>query len=399
MGVRAAAADAAVAVATDATVPLNSAWLRNRVAELGLKQWWLAEQLGVDKKTVIRWLHGHVRALQPANARALAGVLGCRVADLTLPRDTVDLASAQDQRTAAALLATSTLIDKLGPVGEWDVIESLLKAVALPDLPLHVLGTLYNRLCEACWRQDKLDEAEAVNRAALQVAERCGDQGLRAGALLSQANLRYWRGDAVAAIAGYRECLALKPFLAPRTLGAIHSNLGGALYETGDWEAGEAEVRAALAQFRFDGTPTNRSVAHSHLAMLALLRGDDARAEFHNDAARTHAQQGDYRRGLALAQRVQAEIAALRGEAALALQSLADMRTAFETLGIREAPNLEAEARVLRLLGRVDAAEQVLIEALPLAADYPLEAASLQRELARVRAAMPPRVPALPTRD
>ena len=388
-----AAAAGAAAVATEDPVPLNSAWLRNRVAELGLKQWWLADQLGVDKKTVIRWLHGHVRALQPANARALAAVLGCRVADLTRPRDTVDLACAQDQRAAAALLTTSTLIDKLGPVGEWDVIEGLLKAVAVPDLPLHVLGTLYNRLCEACWRQDKLDEAEAVNRAALAVAERCGDQALRAGALPSQANLQHWRGASAEAIAGYRSCLALRAFLEPRTLGAIHSNLGAALYETGEWDAGEAELHAALAQFRFGGTPTNRSIAHANLAMLALLRGDVATAEFHNDAAHTHAQQGDYRRGLALARRVQAEIDAHRGDAEQALHALADARAAYAALGIREAPNLEAEARVLRRLGRLDEAERTLVDALPLAADFPLEAASLQRELARLRAAMSPHVP------
>jgi hypothetical protein len=67
------------AVSVNATaITLNSAWLRNRVAELGLKQWWLAEQISVDKKTGIRWLHGHVRAIRPANAAALAGVLGTR---------------------------------------------------------------------------------------------------------------------------------------------------------------------------------------------------------------------------------------------------------------------------------------------------------------------------------
>lgn len=71
---------------SEPTLTLNSAWLRNRVAELGLKQWWLAEQIGVDKKTVIRWLHGHVRSIQHSNATALAGVLGCRLSDLELPR-------------------------------------------------------------------------------------------------------------------------------------------------------------------------------------------------------------------------------------------------------------------------------------------------------------------------
>jgi len=396
MAVRAAAAaPGAVAVATETAVALNSAWLRNRVAELGLKQWWLAEQLGVDKKTVIRWLHGHVRTVQAANARALAAVLGCSVADLTLPRDTVDLASPQDQRAAAALLATSTLIDKLGPVGEWDVIESVVKAVAVPDLPLHVLGTLYNQLCVACWRQDKLDEAEHVNRAALDIAQRCGDRALLAQAMCSQANLLYWRGDSSSAIARYRDGLALRGYLEPRTLGALFNNLGAALYETGEWHDGEAALEDALAQFRIDGTPTNFSIAHGHLAMLALLRDDLIAAAEHNDAARAQATRDDYRRGLALARRLDAEIAAHRGDPAGAMQALDDAREAYAALGIREAANAAAEARVLVLLGFVHRAEQVLREALPLAAAFPLEAERLHRALAD----MPPHVSRHPGSD
>ena len=236
-------------------IVLNSAWLRNRVAELGLKQWWLAEQIGVDKKTVIRWLHGHVRSIQPDNAKALANVLGCRVEDLELPRDAVDLASADDQRAAAALLATSTLLDKLGPVGEWDVIERLMKAVAVPDLPLHVLGTIYQRLSIACWRQSKLAEAEVYNRAAFDAAQRCGDKALLAGAHGTRANLLHWRGECALAQQQRREGLALRRFLGPTEIAALHNNLGMDLYETGEFEAGERELLVARDLYLLDGTP------------------------------------------------------------------------------------------------------------------------------------------------
>lgn len=50
---------------------LNSIFLKNRVTELGLKQWWLAEQVAVDRKTVLRWLHGKVKTIQLENAQAL----------------------------------------------------------------------------------------------------------------------------------------------------------------------------------------------------------------------------------------------------------------------------------------------------------------------------------------
>lgn len=39
---------------------LNPVFLKNRILELGIKQWWLAEQVGVDRKTVIRWVQGKV---------------------------------------------------------------------------------------------------------------------------------------------------------------------------------------------------------------------------------------------------------------------------------------------------------------------------------------------------
>jgi tetratricopeptide (TPR) repeat protein len=364
----------------DPILTLNSAWLRNRVAELGLKQWWLAEQVSVDKKTVIRWMHGHVRKVQPGNAAALASVLGCSVEDLALPRDAVDLATADDQRAAAALLATSTLLDKLGPVGEWDVIESLLKAVAVPDLPLHVLGTIYNQLAIACWRQGKLDQSEVYNRAAFDAAQRCGDQALLAGALATRANLLHWRGECAQAQQHWREGLALRRFLEPIEIAALHNNLGMDLCETGEFEAGERELLAARDLYRLAGTPMQRSINHGALAILALRRGDAGAARPYAEAAAAHAERGDYRRGIAMGALVLADIHARGGENAAALDALAYGKAAFARLGIEEGLNLEFEGRVLRLLGRADEACVAIEEGLRLAAKFPVEAAWLQHE-------------------
>jgi tetratricopeptide (TPR) repeat protein len=364
----------------DPSLTLNSAWLRNRVAELGLKQWWLAEQVGVDKKTVMRWMHGHVRSIQMSNATVLASVLGCRVDDLELPRDAVDLASADDQRAAAALLATSALLDKLGPVGEWDVIESLLKAVAVPDLPLHVLGTIYNRLAIACWRQSKLEQAEVYNRAAFDAAQRCGDQALRAGALATRANLLHWRGDCAQAQQQWREGLALRRFLEPTEIAALHNNLGMDLYETGEFDEGERELLAARDLYLLAGTPMQRSINHGALAILALRRGDVDAAQPHAEAASAHAERGDYRRGVAMSALMHADICARRGERAAALDALAQGKATFARLGIEEGFNREFEGRVLRLLGRPDEACVAIEEGLRLAAKFPVEAAWLQHE-------------------
>jgi DNA-binding Xre family transcriptional regulator len=102
---------------------LNSIFLKNKVTELGIKQWWLAEQVGVDRKTVIRWLQGQVKSIQLENAEALAKILNCRIEDLSLESEADQLASMEDQKIAAQLLTTSSLLEKLGPIGEWNVIE------------------------------------------------------------------------------------------------------------------------------------------------------------------------------------------------------------------------------------------------------------------------------------
>lgn len=367
------------------TVTLNSAWLRNRVAELRLKQWWLAEQAGVDKKTVVRWLHGHVRSIRIDNARSLAGILGCTVDELRLHDELAELATEADQAEAAALLASGALIDKLGPVGEWNVIETLIKAIAVPQLPVHVLATLYDQLCVACWRQSKLAAAQTYNDAALTLAERCGDKALIASALRSKANLLHWRGDCERAQRTYRECLALGPFLDAAALASTHNNLGASLYETGEFDAGRAELLRALSLLRLGGTPMQLSTARTHLAILALRCGDAEAATGHADWSAAHAAQAGYARGEAMAELLHAEIAARRGNADDALMHLAEGRRRFAALSVEEGLNEEFAGRTLRLIGRLADAESAVQRGLGWAQAFPLERAHLQLELARVR--------------
>ncbi len=209
---------------------LNSIYLKNRVVELGLKQWWLAEQVGVDRKTVIRWLQGQVKSVQAENIEALCRILNCSISDLCLENAADQLASIDDQKQAAQFLAQSSLIEKLGPIGEWDVIESLLKAIIVPGLPLNVLGGLYNQLTIASWRQSKIDQADLYNQKALDIASKCNDRTVLAHAKLSQANIFSWRGKIKKAIQTYKEIIALKAFIDEKALGATYSNLGGVLY-------------------------------------------------------------------------------------------------------------------------------------------------------------------------
>lgn len=372
-----------------ASLQLNPTWLRNRVAELGLRQWWLAEQLGVDRRTVLRWVNGQVRTIQPDRAEALAGVLGCRVTELLLHEPSTQLASAEDQRRAGQALAASQLLDRLGPVGEWDVAEQLIRAAAVPDLPVDVLGRLYHQLCVACWRQDKLAEAAAHNATTLELAGRCGDQSLRADALGSRANLAFWRGDLDAALATWQEALALSPWLTSRQRGALLSNLGAALVDTGQPEAGRGHLLAARVCFEAEGTPMNHAIVHGNLALLALQLGDDAGVADHSQRARQHAQRGDYRRGLALSDLLDAAVAGYRQDRAAVQALLPRGLAAFAEQGIAESLNHRLAAEAWLALGDTQAAQAATAEALRLAAPFPVERRAAEALSLRVTGAAP----------
>lgn len=362
---------------------LNPTWLRNRLAQLGLRQWWLAEQLGVDRKTVLRWVNGQVRSIQPANALALAAVLNCSVEELLLHDAAQHLATAEDQRAAGLALADSTLLDRLGPVGEWDVIEQLIKAAAVPDLPLHVLGRLYHQLCVACWRQDKLAQASTHNQATLAIARRSGDQALLADALGSLANLQFWRGEWPAARSSWEQALALSAWLSPRQRGALHSNLGASLLETGADGAGRHHLQLALACFDTEGTPMNHAIARAHLALAALELGDADEAELQARRAEAAAQRGDYKRGMALSPLLHALVAALRGQHQAAVEGIRQAEERFTTLALNESHRHLLVARVWRWLGDASAALVSAQRAVQRAADFPLERAAALHELAR----------------
>lgn len=363
---------------------LNSEFLSRRIQELGFKQWWLAEQIGVDRKTVSRWLKGQVKSVQLENLLAMAKVLGCEIDDLVVENSTELMSTPEDQKAAAALLVTSSLLDKLGPIGEWNVIESLLKATLVANLPLHLLGDLYAHLTIASWRQGKIEQAELYNQKLFEIATRSQSENLRARALLNQANFHSWRGETRLAIDVYERILELGEALQPRGVASAYSNLGAVYIESGEYLKGEEKQLLAIAIFDEYGKAMNLSIAHCHLAMSQLSRGDLSTAANSNRRARAEAERDGYRRGLEMAKLIEAELAARIGDRTIAEGYLTSALQGFAQLGIHEALTQVYAARVYRLLGRHDEAMRSIEIGKPLAKDFPLELASLYFEEALV---------------
>jgi tetratricopeptide (TPR) repeat protein len=364
-------------------IPLNHVFLKNRITELGIKQWWLAEQVGVDRKTVIRWIQGQVRSIQQENAKELAKILSCDVSQLTVANGVDQFATPQDQKQAASLLVSSSLVDKLGPIGEWNVIESLLKATVVPNLPLNVLGDLYNQLTIASWRQNKIDQAAEYNAKSEEIALKTGDKELSASALLSKANIYSWRGQTAKAIATYRECLSMEKFIEPRALGSINSNLGTVLYESGELVEGEQIIKKSIEIFEDAGNPTNLSIAHCHLAMILLQKKVIDLSEHEAKVSIRYADENEYRRGQQMGKLILAEVEATRGNKQAALDLVESALAGFSKLGIREGLNFEYAGRVNRIVGNFNQSIKYLSEGIAASQAFPIYLAALQFELAR----------------
>ena len=170
-------------------VYINAPVIRNRIAERALRHWWLAEQLNVDKRTLSRWLSGAVRKTDLHMAVALAQLLDLTLDDIVVEREEDLFASVEDQKQAAEALQSTQLIDKLAPIGEWDVLEKLLRATLIPSLPRPVLGEMYNQLAIACWRQNKIEDARRFTLKAEEIGRDTGDKKILVHALLNLGNI------------------------------------------------------------------------------------------------------------------------------------------------------------------------------------------------------------------
>ncbi len=361
---------------------LNSSYLRDRMTELGIKQWWLAEQVGVDRKSVVRWVQGKVKSIQPENAKALAFVLECQVSDLCHSDSASQLASPEDQKIAAELLAQSSLLDKLGPIGEWNVIESLLKATILQNLPLNVLGQLYNQLTIASWRQGKIDQAEIYNKKALEIAEKLQDKTIKAQALLSQGNIFSWRGKTIKSIETYQACLQFSNFIEPKIVASIYSNLGAVYYESGYLDLGEDYEKKSIELFTFHGNPMNLSISFGHLARIYLLKKNYDKAESCSEKSISLAKQDEYRRGVCLGNLLLSEIYARKNKVSEAKINLQIALKGYQDLKIEEGLNYEFAGRISRLIGDLESSNTFLEKGIIVSQSFPIEQAGVYVELA-----------------
>lgn len=357
---------------------LNLSYLDNRVRELGLKRWWLADQLRVDPKTVTRWFTGNVKSIKDENLVNLAKILRCNPKELTIKDSTEAFASKKDQEVAAKLIEQEDLIHVLAPSGKWPLLESLIKATLKPDLPLPLLGALYNHLAIASWRQSKFKEAEAYAHKAHDIGKQVRNLAVEVQAKLSFGTICSFTGRLKEAQKYFEFVITRKAYLdEERQYASALNNLAAVHHQRGDFALAIQTQRQANAVFKKHGTPMGRSIGWSGLAMslIEIEAFDKARAAC--KTSRRIAEDCGHKVGVAFNDVLLADIAARKDDFQNANRLLTSGLNTIEAMNIKEPVYYVYAARVRRLQGDANSAKRFIAKGLACSASYPVDRADL----------------------
>lgn len=367
------------------TVRLDTHYLARRIEVRRVKLWWLAEQVGVDKKTVGRWVSGKVKRLARANAAALAGALACPVDALTASDEADVLATKEEQRVAADLVQQQDLMGLLSPSENWQLAESIIKATLQPDLPLRQLGRLYNLLSIAAWRQGHYPEAEAHAARARAIGEQIRDPAVLVKAQFNQATIDSLLGRHAASLAGYAAALTRpEGFEDRRSHASALFNIGMVYRDFARFDDARAAIAEAAALFADARLEYNLAIAWTGAGILETEAGrfDEARAAL--DRAASHARRGNVARYQAAVPLYQGDVESLAGDPAAGRALVEQGAAALRAFPVHDLAVHELLVRARRRAGDHSAARAALAEGLTATRDFPTPRALLLEEAARL---------------
>jgi tetratricopeptide (TPR) repeat protein len=333
----------------DGTVPLDTSLVETRMATLGLKQYWLAEQLGVHPRTVLRWVNGQVRRIQREHLGVLARHLQCREEELS----PAEVEGEMDPRAEAArTLVDDDILTLLTPSGSFPMVEKVIAATLDGAITLHTKGKLLVMLSLAVGRQFRCDDAIAHARAAEDIGRRLGNRVIVARAGYAEAWARLYAGEIPAAHALFQRAVDDLTFLGePADAAMAWFGLGSCQGFENDHEAGLRSLGEAIARLDPNERPLDASLPlYVRGVMLTDVgRYDEAARDL--ERSRELAASVGWKAGVGRATAAAADVLARRGAIAEALTRYAEALACFADDAFIHPAVLIAGASVFRRAG------------------------------------------------
>jgi tetratricopeptide (TPR) repeat protein len=367
------------------TVRLNTHFVVRRVEVLGLKQWWLARVIGVDRKTVNRWLTGKVKRINRYNAEKLAEYLECSLEEIIIPETAVVYATREEQRGAAELLRERDLLQILSPSDNWELAERLIKATMYPDLPLRELGRLYNLLSIAAWRQGNYAEATAHAERAMEIGERLGDRGIMHNAIYNVATVDSLLGRHSRSMDGYEECLVHPEYFdTKREHAKVLSNISMVYRDFVMFDKSFHSQVEAIRMFEGLGLPFNLAIAWAGMAVILTELGFFEEARASAGEALRYADETGFEKGTVTTPFCIADAVCLQGYLDEARPLVEGGLEGLKEYDVYDLACHEIAARFFRRAGEYEEAAYQLETGLGLAEDFPTLYAMMLQESARL---------------
>ncbi len=349
---------------------LNHQFVVNQIDAHQLRRWWVAEQLGISRRTLQRWLNGSTANISNPAIKQLADILGCHTREIVAKEVSSSLATHQEQVEAAKALGNSDLLSTMTPGHQFALYTKLARGMLVTGLGKQELGALYMNLSLSQFRQGQLAEAGQYAAEAKAIALEVSDQHLLLRANMQLSYQAYLRGDARQCLKLDDENLNLAKLLEDKKLIAANlSNLGDQYLNFGDFSKSLSYQLEAIAQYEEIGCGVESNLAFCHLGLAALYlaqeRFDDAAESI--STARRWSGEGHFARGLADCDRFAALCCSALGEKNQAKQLLLDSEQVYEQLGINEVPVLIDQGLVYARIGESAQSRALLTKAVSLA--------------------------------
>jgi tetratricopeptide (TPR) repeat protein len=153
--------------------------------------------------------------------------------------------------------------------GDYELYESLLKAVMHPNMPVSELCEIYNTLTKTSVRQRKYDDAREYNRLTLDYAQRSGNADREFSALSNKAAIEGECGMLAKARAALEDVISFAESVGNMRGRAISGiNLMHVYWLQADWHRAIKAANAAIPLLRELGEPV---VLHHGLANAAWV--------------------------------------------------------------------------------------------------------------------------------
>lgn len=367
------------------TIAINTHFINNRIQELRLKRSWLAERIGVDKKTISRWTTGKVKRIAKCNAEALARCLECTVEELCDDADIHVLGTQLDRDLAAKEIISEDLLLLLSPTGNWRLIETIIKSTISPGLNKESIGRLYNWLSITKWRMKNYEDARVFADKALKIGTEIEDEAICVKALFNLGTIDSLIGRNGAALESYLKCYDLKEcFETTGDLASLCTNLSMVYRDLGYFHESIHYQKEAVRLFDADKKQYNLSIAYQCFGYIYTEIGEFEKAVKSLNIAIDYAKNSNYQAGILIITLYKLDALSLSNR----FEEIDDDIKVYIEKFLNEEYSdyfcFEYIARYYRLIGKLKEAKKAIEKGLEKIHHNPVAMASLWHERARL---------------